>query len=171
MINIVVTGKRQCGKSTLIKRVIEKYNFSVGGYVTLPVFNNNVISGYKMVSVPSNGIEKTIIDIKSDGEVIPYPSVFLDFGVNCIENGLNGNYDFLLLDEIGRIEKNVFQFTDKIKYALDSNKNVFAVLKKEDIHFINEIKKRNDIYLWDIDIIDRKKAFLEICNLIENLEV
>ena len=26
MINIVVTGKRQSGKSTLIKRVIEKYN-------------------------------------------------------------------------------------------------------------------------------------------------
>ena len=171
MINIVITGKRQRGKSTLAKRIIDKYNFSVAGYLTLPILSENNICGYKIVHIPENGMEEIIIDIKEDGKIKPFPSVFLNIGKKFVEDALLSDCDFIILDEIGRIEKDVTPFTDVIKKALDSDKNVIAVLKKEDIPFINDIKKRSDIYFWDIDLVDREKAFFEISNIIERKNI
>ena len=165
--NILITGKKQSGKSTLARNIIEKFKFSIGGYVTLPLIENCNIVGYEMVKLPDKENRQTIITIDSDGKGQPNPSVFLTFGKDCVMDSLCCDYDFLLFDEIGRIERNTSVFISAINKALDSDENVLAVLKKEDIPFINEIKKRKDVKLWDIDLIDREKAFFEIVEYIE----
>ena len=165
--NIIITGKKNSGKSTIVKRLIKDFKFFTRGYLTLPIFDDNIICGYKIISLPYNNIEKEIIRIDKLGNNISFPEVFSDFGSECVFNAIKYDSDFIVFDEIGRIEKDIDKFINLIEKAFDINKNVIAVLKKENIQFINNIKNRKDIFLWDIDEIDRDLAYIQIFNFIK----
>ena len=70
------------------------------------------------------------------------------------------------MDELGRFEKEEETFLSYVQEAFDSEKFVLAVLKKEEIPYICQLKDRDDVYVFDLGNLEWKKAFTEIQNLV-----
>lgn len=160
--NILITGQRQIGKTTLIRKVVESHDLNIAGYQTLPYYVQDTFYGYEMMDLITK--EKRIISKKQiDGKFQPLEKTFRDFGVLCLQRAMETPCDAIILDEIGRFERNVDVFIQSIHKVLDSNHFVIGVLKKEPIDFIEKIKLREDILLLDLDV----KSPLESYDIIE----
>ncbi len=105
---------------------------------------------------------------------IPIPQVFSSLGKNCLLQSMNDNSDIIVMDELGRFEKDVDDYIETVDKVLDSSKIVIAVLKDEPLDYIHKIKARDDVILFDLskteDVHHLQMEFLcEICSLIVTL--
>lgn len=162
--NIFITGKKGIGKSYLLGEVIEALGIVPSGYKTLPYFHVQERKGFYMhglVELDEKENDK-IISIQKDAvSCIPVIETFQTLGVKILKKSMESN-NVILLDELGRLERNSKEFLDEIQVVLDSEKIVIGVLKKEKIDYINDIIKREDTLLFDLDIKDREYIYEEI---------
>lgn len=156
--NIAITGKRQVGKTTLLKQLISKTKVEVAGYQTVPYQLEGEFSGYDMVNV-TTGEKKAISRKQSDESFCPLVETFEQFGTKLLGEAMQSDAPIIMLDEIGRFERKAQRFISNIHEVLDSEKFVLAVLKKEPIDFIEKIKEREDIILIDLDRMPWEEAY------------
>lgn len=166
MKNILITGSRQIGKTTCIRKVLELLEVNVAGYQTLPYEMNGTFYGYEMINLVT-GKKQAISQRKEDGKFVGIESAFETFGVNCLKEAIDSSLNLIVLDEIGRFESNSKNFIRQLHKVFDSHKTVIAVIKKEPIAFIEEIKSRDDVLLLDFDIISANDAFHRILSIIK----
>ena len=57
----------------------------------------------------------------------------------------------MILDEIGRLEKDEQLFLSELKKSIAEKRDIFGVLKKCEIQYIQEIKMRDDVVILDFD--------------------
>ena len=93
--NILITGRKNVGKSTLVKRVIEQFH-GYAGFKTVPLKNYGLISTYQMYDF----INKTSIPISKyvDNKIVGIPESFSTFGKKCLKNALDSNYSLVIMD-------------------------------------------------------------------------
>jgi nucleoside-triphosphatase len=94
-------------------------------------------------------------------------AAFETFGANCLKEAIDSTLNLVVLDEIGRFESNSKNFIQQLHNVFDSHKTVIAVIKKEPIAFIEDIKTRNDILLLDLDLISPDDVFHRVLSVIE----
>ena len=157
--NILITGRKNAGKSTLVKRVINQYN-NYAGFKTIPLKRHGLISTYQMYDF----INKTSIPISKyvDNKIIGIPEKFSTFGKECLKKALSSNYPLIIMDELGRFERTSYDFLYYVDKVLNSDKVVIAVIKAEKIDYLEKIKSRKDCYLYDLVTISFEKAYQEI---------
>lgn len=172
--NILITGARNCGKSTLINNMLEDLNLDYAGYRTLPYYINGYEQGYYIHGY-LDGVRKeklySPISIKISGNrCLSVIETFETLGVYILrESRRNKNTSFILLDEIGFLEEESEKFKEEIHKCLDSTKFCLGVLKLKESKFLNSIKFREDtlfINIEDISYKDRKFIKDEIENYI-----
>ena len=77
-------------------------------------------------------------------------TVMQDFGISTLERCMDADDEWVSVDEIGFLEQNCVPFQTAIR-RLFEHKRVAAVLRKQDLPFLNEIRNRNDVFLVDLD--------------------
>ena len=117
--NILITGRKNAGKSTLVKRVIEQFQ-GYAGFKTVPLKNYGLISTYQMYDF----INKTSIPISKyvDNKIVGIPESFSTFGKKCLKNALDSNYSLVIMDELGRFERTSRDFLYYVNEVLNSDK-------------------------------------------------
>jgi nucleoside-triphosphatase len=80
----------------------------------------------------------------------------IDAGVNTAL-GLEPDVDIYFVDEIGKMECMSQQFINSMRILLNSDKLVIATISKKGSGFIEEVKQRNDISLWEVTRANRNK--------------
>lgn len=165
--NILITGKRNVGKSTLVHTIIKELNLFYCGFITIPYLHYENGKSYKMVDIRTNEFKpiSTFDGEKNKG----IPEAFSTFGVDCLLRAMQDDSQVVVMDELGRFERLNEDFIDQVNVVLSSSKTVLAVLKAEDIDYLNQIKKRNDCRVFDLDIISFKEAKEHIIKLL-NIE-
>ncbi|MEG0295943.1 MAG: nucleoside-triphosphatase [Clostridium sp.] len=162
--NIFITGKKGIGKSYLLGKVIEALGIVPSGYRTLPYFHVQERKGFYMhglVELDEKENDK-IISIQNDAvSCIPVIETFQTLGVKILKKSMESN-NVILLDELGRLERNSKEFLNEIQVILDSDRTVIGVLKKEEIAYIEEIIKRDDTLVFDLDIQKQDYIYNEI---------
>lgn len=173
--NILLTGKRNCGKSTLINKILDHMGGEYTGYRTLPYYINGYMQGYYLRGYIDE-IEKrnlySPISIKvSNDRCIKVTETFDILGSYILkESRKQNNCNIILLDEIGFLEDDSEEFKLEINKCLDSEKFCLGVLKDKDSEFLNSIKLRTDtliINIEDISYDDRKIIQDDIENYIK----
>ena len=150
MNNYLITGKKQVGKSTLIKRLCKDNNINPDGFLTLPQYNElGERQGFYYHSLSPIRVFKNNQLIFDEKKI--FANIFQELGEECLENTIKSDKNFIILDEIGRFERKEKKYIGLLNIILDSEKFVMGVLKKEDIEYINEIKKREDVKVFDLD--------------------
>lgn len=173
--NILLTGKRNCGKSTLINKILDHMGVEYTGYRTLPYYINRYMQGYYIHGyIDEVEIKKLYspISIKvSDNRCIKITETFDILGVHILkESRKQKNCNLILLDEIGFLEDDSEEFKLEINKCLDSEKFCLGVLKDKNSEFLNSIKLRTDtliINIEDISYDDRKIIQDDIENYIK----
>lgn len=161
--NILLTGEIQVGKSTLIKKIIDKYfkDKLVSGFKTLPFYEDEEKQGYYIEDQLEKGVEPSLDNIvgrvlKEEQRCFGIKETFENSGVDILNRALNSKSDLILIDELGFFENNAENFKSKVKEVLVSEMRVIGVLKKKDTEFLNSIKSREDVMIIEVDKVNRE---------------
>lgn len=173
--NILLTGKRNCGKSTLINKILDHMGIEYTGYRTLPYYINGYMQGYYLhgyIDEVEKGCLYSPISIKiSNNRCIRVTETFDTLGYLILKHSRKQKHcKLILLDEIGFLEDDSEKFKLEIKKCLDSEKFCLGVLKDKNSEFLNSIKLRTDtliINIEDISYNDRKIIQDDIENYIK----
>lgn len=167
--NILITGIPGIGKTTLIRKLTEELkNFHPAGFYTAEIREGGIRKGFELISLDGRKGLLSHVDIKSPYRVSKY----------CVD--IKGFEDFLdsiafldpaarlvIIDEIGKMECFSDKFRKLIKELLDSEKFVIATIALKGGGEISEIKKRDDIKLFEITHGNRDSLLSEILKKIK----
>ncbi len=172
MKNLFLTGEIGVGKSTLLKKLIEKINTSIGGYVTERVINNNILK-YNLISL-YDGTEEYSISKMPLNRHSNNPEVFLSSfneGAFSILEKSFCERDIVVMDELGFMESKAYRFQDIVFKLLDSSNAVIGVLKKRDCEFLNNIRSRKDVVIIEVTEENRDTLLERLLLILVSFEV
>ncbi len=170
--NIVITGSKKTGKTTLLHRVLHALSAQYDGYVTVEYESFFEGSTYQMNQIGTSNMEpiSSYVEIGTGkARFRPVEETFETFGVACIKQAIESDKPWIVLDEIGRFERNCELFLQSIEEAFASEKTVFAVLKKEAMPHLEAILLRKDVIVVDLDHIDLESAYQYIRKKVQEL--
>lgn len=168
MNNIFLTGKSGSGKSTIIKKLIEQMNCSIGGFIENKIFEHNK-TVFEIASL-YDGLRGVIGETSVGKNIRINPDIFETLGVKILSDSLK-NSDVIVIDELGFFESSCKNFIISVNRALDCYKPVIGVLKKYDNEFLNSIKNRNDTYIIEVTKENRDAVFYEVLKQVKSIGI
>lgn len=168
MKNILICGPPGVGKTTLIKKILEKLNLKAGGFYTEEIKENNRRVGFKIISLDNQKGILAHISIKGAKRVGRY-GVNIDdlegIGVKSLDRALR-NEDLVIIDEIGKMEIFSDKFKEKVLDCLHSEKFVLATIGIGGDKYISRIKERDDVIVFEMNRENRDRLIDRISSLI-----
>ena len=173
--NILLTGRPRVGKSTLIRKVVERLKEfgykNIGGFYTLEVrkegeragFSINTLNG-KTGRLAEAGFESRFrlgrygIDMES----------FEGVAVKAIEDAIDKS-DIIVIDEIGFMELKSRRFRELLIKALDSPKPVIATIMRSRYEFVDRIKEREDTETMVVRVENRDGLLGEVVERVRGM--
>lgn len=146
--HLFLTGAKQVGKSTIIQKILTAGNFTYTGYHTRPLFLNGERRGIllhcfpEMPPMENDCLISARIAMKRS---IPLPEVFEANGVTMLERSMAQPADLILMDELGKHEKDAPNFCRKILEVLDQDRPVLGVLQDCSSPLTEAIRLREDV--------------------------
>ena len=173
MKNIFLTGISGCGKTTLINKILDDLNIKYSGYRTKPYYIKDLNKGFYMEGYIKSTNNFSPISIKFENKKpIPILETFEVLGCEILRESINDlNLKLILMDEIGVLEDKALNFKKEIIRSIESQKIVLGVIKKKDNEFLNYLKERKDIVVFDIENTTNKQLeeiYFYIINEIKN---
>jgi nucleoside-triphosphatase len=172
MKNILICGPPGVGKTTLIKKILENIKLRAGGFYTGEIKENNRRVGFKIISLDNQEGILAHTSIKNSKRVGRYGVNIYDLeniGVKSLSQAL-GDDELIIIDEIGKMEVFSEKFKEKVLDCLNSKKIVLATISIGGDKFISNIKRRDDIILFEITKENRNELIEIISSLIFNLK-
>jgi len=167
--NILITGLPGIGKTTLIKKIFEELKeLHLAGFYTEEIREEGIRKGFELISFNGRKGLLSHIDIESPHRVGKYKvdiKSFEDF-LSSI-SFLGPATRFIIIDEIGKMECFSDRFRKLLKECLDSEKRVIATIARKGTGFIKEIKKRQDIKVFEMTRSNRDLLLSDILNEVE----
>lgn len=173
-VNVLITGKPGCGKSTLITKIINILNdrsFKVGGITTLEFRSPMGRRIGFLISDIETGDEKIMAskDFQSEVRVGRYgvdTSAIRTIGVVAINRAIT-TADVIIVDEIGKMELLVPEFQHCVTTALNSPKPVLGTIGQYlSSDFAAAIKQRPDVEVLELSRTQRASIFQHIWQLL-----
>lgn len=164
--NILITGRPGTGKTTLIKEISQELDKKAAGFYTEEIRESGNRVGFRIKTLDGKSGLLSSVDVDSPYRVGKYKVDLDDFeniALPTIEDALN-RCKAIIIDEIGPMELFSKKFEEMVLKALDSPNAVIATIKLKGSKFIDKIKSRSDVILFDIGQVDKKdilKAALE----------
>ena len=167
--NILLTGVPGVGKTTLIKKLINSISFPKNGFYTEEIREKKQRTGFLLLTLDGEKSILASVKIKSPYRVSKY-SVDVDnfekIGVETIKKAILAK-EFIIIDEIGKMELFSKKFRDVVIKALNTGKAI-ATIKKGNDEYINKIKNRKDILLLEVNFENRDNLVSEITKIVIN---
>ncbi|MFX1403834.1 MAG: NTPase [Promethearchaeota archaeon] len=172
-VNVLVTGRPGCGKSTLVNRLIEKARAKgiiVGG-ISTPEFRlstgkrggfliQDIATGEKQIMASANHSSPVLV-----GRYGVDLQAIQDVGVKAINSAV-AKADLVVIDEIGKMELAVSEFKLSVAGALNSSKPVLGTIGMwVKTAFVVDIKNRSDVTLLVLTPETRDQVYQNIVNL------
>ena len=163
---LFLTGARQVGKSTLLRRLIEETRLACAGFETQAFFLGGERRGFALhgrALLPP--YENDCICCVRVGErrSVPVLPVFEENGVTILRRSLDSAEPFLLMDELGRLERQADGFIRQVFACLDGPKRVLGVLQQCDAPHIQAIAAREDVRVVTVTPENRDALFPVLC--------
>ncbi len=149
--HLFLTGGRGAGKTTLLKELLPLLcPAPVPGICTRAVRGE----GVDLVEVPSGRITRVgVFDPALPGpenRMRPVPGAFAKAGVRALDACMESPCPWAFVDEVGYLESQDTAYRDALLRLLEQ-KRVAAVLRSQDLPFLNALKARPDAWVVDLD--------------------
>lgn len=160
--NILITGRPGAGKTTLIKELFCKIGKKGGGFYTEEIREGGQRRGFRVNTLDGKRGLLSSVDADSPYKIGRYKvdlKGFESIALPAIEDALR-NYKVVMIDEIGPMELFSKNFKELTLKALDSPSHVIATIKLKGSRFIDKIKSRKDVTIYNLNS-DNKEAILK----------
>lgn len=150
--NILITGRPGVGKTTLIKEIAKKFGKSAGGFYTEEIRKSGQRIGFRIKALDGKTGTLSSIDINSPYRIGKYRVNIPEFesiALPAIEDAL-ANSKIIIIDEIGPMELFSQKFKQAVLKSLDSPNRVIATIKQKGAKFIEQIKSRGEVTIFNL---------------------
>jgi nucleoside-triphosphatase len=161
---VLLTGRPGSGKTTLIKRVVDKLSLPACGFYTDEIRERGQRVGFRIVTLAGEEAVLAHVDYKTGKRVGKYGldlSGLETIGVAALRSGIAAR-KLVVIDEIGPMEIQSRIFCDAVIEALDSNALVLGTISVRSFPFTNTIKERHDVRLIEVRPNNRKQLVSEL---------
>lgn len=156
--NYLITGRPGSGKSTLAAWLCSRLPQPTAGLRTLctgrceagPVFSLQDLRTGQMASISRFDPEET--------RVVSIPEAFEEFGAEALRRAAESGAPVVLVDEVGRFERNCTGYLNALQSLVEGPQTVVATLKKEDLPHLNALRRRSQDIQIDLDEISPAEA-------------
>jgi nucleoside-triphosphatase len=157
--SLLLTGPPGGGKTTVVRRVADGLaDRRICGFVTEEIRVKGERQGFRLETFDGRSAVLAHVSNRSGPRVGKY-------GVNVpalegvVEAALDpkAGADFYLVDEIGRMECLSEKFIAAMRRLLDSGKPVVATVARRGAGFIEHVKRRADVEVWQVTRSNRDK--------------
>ena len=145
--HLILTGQRGSGKTTLLSQLFPEV---LPGITTWA-------KPYEAVFMKENGTEKTIQIAQYDASITGTEAkmVLIDdamavWGTEILNRCAVSNCEWITIDEVGFLEEGCEPYKQALRRLLEQ-KQVIAVVRKQELPFLNELRSRNDVFVIDLD--------------------
>lgn len=163
--HIFLTGEKQVGKSTLLRKLIDRRALDCAGFETRAFYLEGERRGFTLhgrVQMPAFENDCVVCARVGERKSVPVLPVFEENGVRMLQLSLSAPAPFLLMDELGRLERQAGAFCAQVLACLDSDKRVLGVLQRCDAPLVRTIAARDDVTLLDITPENRDAWLLRL---------
>jgi nucleoside-triphosphatase len=161
---VLVTGRPGCGKTTLIKRVLDELPQRFGGFYTGEIRDHGTRVGFKVVALEGGEAVFAHVDFTTPERVGKYGldlSALEAVGVNAICEAVQAQRP-IAIDEIGPMEIRSVVFREAVNDALDSELPVLATIFSRSLPFTDGIKSRPDVALVEVSPNNRDRLVSQL---------
>ena len=164
--HLFLTGDKQVGKSTLLRRLIEARHLDCSGFETQAFFLNGERRGFTLhgrVDMPPYRNDCICCARIEEKRAVPVLPVFEENGVLILKRSLASPAPFLLMDELGRLEREASGFIAQVEACLDADKRVLGVLQKCNSAHVARIAQRADVTVLTVTPENRDELLEWLC--------
>lgn len=165
---ILITGRPGVGKTTLIKK-LSRLLQNAGGFYTEEIRESGKRIGFKIVTLDGEEGILARTDLPFPYRVGKYYVNLKDLeeiGVRSLEGALREK-NLIIVDEIGKMELLSSKFREVVEKIFDSEKDVVATIKKSSDPFVEKIKNRNDVVIFELNEKNRNSLLNEILSVLK----
>jgi nucleoside-triphosphatase len=152
---VLLTGRPGCGKTTLIKRVVNNLAGPVGGFYTEEIRERGMRAGFKLVTLDGKEAVFAHVDFPAAAGPERLGKYGLDLsaleavGVNAVHEAVRAKR-LVIIDEIGPMEIRSALFRDAVSEALVSGESILGTITARSLPFTDSIKKRADVTVIEV---------------------
>lgn len=88
--------------------------------------------------------------ISGSNQMIPNETGFLTLGIQALQSAIQADLAWSFLDELGYLESSCEPFQQEV-FRLFEQKHVLAVLRGQPTPFLDALRSRDDVFLYDLD--------------------
>jgi len=167
--NILITGLPGVGKTTLIKNIVGALkDLRPVGFYTAEIREGGRRKGFELISLDGRKGLLSHIDIQGPHRVGKYKVDVKGFEAFLGSIPLlNPSTRLVIIDEIGKMECFSERFKECLIECLNSEKWVLATVALKGGGFIEEVKRRHDIKLFEITQRNRDSLLPDILSEVE----
>jgi nucleoside-triphosphatase len=165
---ILLIGLPGCGKTTLIKQVVNKLPRGAGGFYTEEIRGGGPRAGFKIVTLDGEEAVFAHVDFKTPDHVGKYGldlSALERIGVGAVRQAIQARR-LVVIDEIGPMEIRSPIFREAVNEALDSKLRLLATIFARPLPFTDAVKSRPDVTLIEVCRDNRERLVSELSDAI-----
>jgi nucleoside-triphosphatase len=168
---VLLTGRPGCGKTTLIKRVLNELPQRFGGFYTEEIREHATRVGFKIVPLEGGEAVFAHVDFTTPERVGKYGldlSALEAVGVNAIREAVQA-HRLIAIDEIGPMEIRSAMFRDEVNEVFESELPLLATIFARSLPFTDAIKSRPDVTMIEVRRDNRESLVSELSEKFRNL--
>ena len=167
--HLFLTGERGVGKSTLLRRLIAAKDLDCTGFETRHVEIDGLRRAHMLhglIGLPEFENDCICCVRVSEKRSVPVLPVFEENGVSILQRSLSSPAPFILMDELGRLERDAHGFIAQVGACLDSEKRVLGVLQRCSAAHVQAITAREDVTVLTVTPENRDELLKHLLNLL-----
>lgn len=166
---ILLTGRPRVGKTTIIKDVARRLPGQAGGFYTEEMRERGRRQGFKIVTLDGREGVLAHVSIKSRMRVSKYGVKLTDLegiGVAAIREAI-AQKDYVVIDEIGKMELFSQAFKDVVWEAIHSGKPVLATITLASHPWADSVKALPQVTIIEVTQANRDGIAQQVLDSLE----
>jgi nucleoside-triphosphatase len=165
-LHLFLTGQKGIGKSTIIKKVTQNLELSIGGFETYKGIGNDQNIYISPWNKRYYDIEHQVgirDGIKADGKTYTFDNL----GVQILETS-NKTSQLIIMDELGFLENKADNFQTHCLKTISNDIPVLGVIKEQKGLWLDKIRNHKNVQVIQVTIENRNQLVNVITNHFKN---